>query len=138
MNKKVVLIGVAGIIGLCLCVFIAIIGMGLVGGIGLTQPVADVGEKFMQSLKAREYDVAFGLCHPSLQQKIGNAQGLKQMVETGKAQPIKWSFDSRNIENNQGRIEGTVSMQGGEGSLTLEFAKSGNEWKVIGFNLEEN
>ncbi len=136
MNKKIVVIVVVGILALCICGFIAIIGIGLVGGIGMTQPVADVGEKFMQSLKTGDYDTAFALCDPSLQKELGNAQGLKQMVEAGKAQPVKWSFDTRNMQNNQGHMEGAVTMQGGEGVVTMDFVKSGSDWKVIGFDLK--
>ena len=138
MNKKTVLLVGGGIAALCICGCIALMGLGLVGGlggIGLTQPIADVGEKFMLSLKNGEYEMAFGLCHPSLQQELGSAQGLKQTIERGNAQPIQWSFNSRNIENDQGRMEGTVTMRGGAGTVTLEFAKSGSEWKVSGFDL---
>ncbi|MCL4394816.1 MAG: DUF4864 domain-containing protein [Chloroflexi bacterium] len=133
---KTVLIVVGVIIVLCLCAFIAIIGLGLAGGLGLTQPVADVGEKFMQSLKTGDYDTAYALCHPSLQEQFGSAQGLKQMVAEGQAQPVKWSFNSRNIENDQGHMEGTVTMKGGEGTVTIDLVKAGSEWKVIGFDLK--
>ncbi len=51
MNKKTVLIVVGVAAVLCVCCFAAIVGIGVPGGIGafgLTQPAADVGEKFIK------------------------------------------------------------------------------------------
>ncbi len=139
MNKKTLLIvggGCAAGLLLCLCLFGAAMALGLLGGIGLTQPVADVGENFMQALKAGNYDAAYGLCHANLQSKIGSARNLKSMVEGGKAQPLKWTFTSRNIENDQGSMEGSVTMTSGEGTVTIELAKAGDDWKIIAFDLQ--
>jgi hypothetical protein len=136
MNKKIVLIAAGAVVALCVCAFIAIIGFGVLGGIALTQPTADVGEKFMQALKTADYKTAYGLCHPALQQKLGNVQGLQRVIENGKARPTSWSFNSRSVSNDQGLLEGTVTMVGGEGTVSLEFTKSGNEWKVSAFDLE--
>jgi hypothetical protein len=140
MNKKIVLLigAVVAILAVCVCVIVVIVGLGLAGGVSLTQPIADVGEKFMQSLKVADYNTAFGLCDPSLKTELGSAQGLKKLVDSGKAQPTKWNFTSRNIENNQGHIDGTVTMLGGEGTLSLDFIKVGSDWKVVGFDLKPN
>jgi hypothetical protein len=140
MNKKMVLIlgGAAAVVALCLCAFVAMIGLGVLGGVGATQPVADAGEKFMQSLKAGDYETAYGLCHPALQQKLGSTQGLKKLIEGGKAQPTKWSFSSRNLDNDRGHLEGTVTTSGGEGTVTLDLSKSGSDWKVSAFNIQPN
>jgi hypothetical protein len=135
MNTRNVLLIAGVVVGLCICCFVVVIGLGIVGGFGLTQPAADAGEKFMQSLKAGDYNTAYALCHPSLQQKLGSAQGLKQLVENGKAQPSTWNFTSRNIENAQAHLEGTATMQGGNGTVTLDLVQVGSDWKVIGFNL---
>ncbi len=143
MNRKTVIIIAGAIIGVCLCCTIVIIGGTLLGAggtvaaiFGATQPVADVGDKFMQSLKAGDYATAYAQLSPALQKKIGTAQDLRQMVESGQAKPSKWSFDTRNIENDEGHLEGSVSMQGGEGTVTLDLVKTGNDWKINAFNLE--
>ena len=136
MNTKTILIIGAVVVMLCVCAFAAIIGIAILGGVGLTQPSADVGEKFMTALKAGDYDSANGLCHPALQQKVGGAAGLKRLVESGKAQPSKWSFSSRNVNNDEATLEGTVTMAGGEGTVKLDLVKVGNDWKIIAFNLQ--
>ncbi len=140
MNRKVVII-IAAIIGVCLCCAVVAVGFTVMGGLGIlgiTQPVADVGDKFMQSLKDGNYTAAHAMMHPALQQKIGTPQDLKRMVESGKAQPTKWTFTTRNIDNSEGHLEGSVTMTGGEGTVTIDLAKVGTDWKVIAFNLEEN
>ncbi len=141
MNRKTIAIIVGVVLALCIfvCValglFTAVTGGGIAAIFSATQPVADAGEKFMQTLKAADYNAAYKLCDPSLQKQLGSATGLKNMIERGKAQPVKWTFDSRNIENNTGKIEGRVTMAGGEGTLTLEFAKAGKDWLVTGFDM---
>jgi hypothetical protein len=141
MNRRTIIIIAASVVGVCLCLCIALVGIASIGGIGAfagTQPIADQGERFMQSLKTGDYAGAYALCHPALQQKLGSAQGLQRLIENGKAKPSSWNFSSRNLENNQGHLEGTVTMVGGEGTVTLDLAKSGNDWKVIAFDLKPN
>jgi len=134
MNKKVILIIVG--VGALLCVC-AIVGVVLFGGaiFATTQPAVDVGDKFMQALKDENYDAAFATFHPALQQKVGNAQGLKRLIENGKAHPTKWGFSSRNVNNDSASLEGTVSMTGGEGVLSIELLKTADSWKITSFNL---
>ncbi len=139
MNRKTLLIIAGAVVGVCLCcaVVVAVVSVtGVLGIFGVTQPVADVGEKFMQSLKAGDYATAYAQLHPALQQKIGSPQDLRRMVESGKAQPSKWTFTTRNIENDQGHLEGSVTMTSGDGTVTLDLAKSGEDWKIVSFNLK--
>jgi hypothetical protein len=138
VNRKTLLIIAGAVVGVCMCcaVVVAVVSLtGVLGIFGVTQPVADVGEKFMQSLKAGDYATAYAQLHPALQQKIGTPQDLKKMVESGKAQPSKWNFTTRNMENDQGHLEGSVTMQGAEGTVTLDLTKLGDEWKITSFNL---
>jgi hypothetical protein len=138
MNKKTIFIIVGVVVVLCCCLIgaiVAVSSLGVFGGLAGTQPAVDVGDKFMNSLKDGNYDAAFATLHPALQQKIGNAQGLKRMVESGKAQPTKWSYSSRSVNNDTASLEGTASMLGGNGTLSIELLKSGDVWKITSFDL---
>ncbi len=71
-----------------------------------------------------------------MQQKLGGALGLRRLVESGKAQPSKWSFTSRNVNDDEGELQGTATLAGGEGTVTLELVKVGSDWKIIAFSLK--
>ncbi len=138
MNRKVLIIGGIGCGALLLLVCVGIVGIALLGGLGATQPAADAGENFMAALKGSNYTRAYELMHPALQQKIGQAQDLQAMIESGNVRPTQWSFSSRSISGEEGTLDGSVTFNGNrEGAMHLELAKAGSDWKIIGFNLKE-
>lgn len=141
MNRKTILIIGGVILGLCLvcvCLFAAAFALGLGGALGLTQPAATAGENFMTALKNGDAAGAYNLCTPALQRELGSAQGLDTRIKNGRVQPTTWSFSSRNIQNDTGQLDGTVTFTGNrEGTVRLVLAQVGGEWKISGFNLKE-
>lgn len=132
--KKGILIGVGVAVGAC----ILFVALTFGGAMLLTSGAADAGNSFMTSLTAGNYDKAWGDCHPALQQKIGSVQKLKDIVEGGNAKPVSFAISSRNVNNDEGKLEGTATLSGNrQANLVVELAKSGNDWKVIGFNIKE-
>jgi hypothetical protein len=132
--KKVIIIGVAVVVGLC--ILVAALGFG--GGMLLTQGAADVGNNFMTAITNNDYNKAWDTCHPALQKEIGSVQKLQQMIEGGNAKPVSYSFTSRNVENNAGKLEGTATLTGNrQANVVVSLAKNGNDWQVIGFNIKE-
>ena len=137
MNKKILLIigGVALVLCL-LCVFFFVVVFAL--GMGATQPTASAGEAFMSALKNGDYNQAYNLCTPALQRELGNARNLETRIKNGKAEPTAWSFTSRNVTNDTGQLEGSVTFTGNrEGNVRLVLAQLGGEWKISGFDLKE-
>lgn len=136
MNRKTIVIGV--VIGIALCCIVGLVvgGTSVLGVLGLTQPVADTGDKFMEALKAGNYDGAYALMAPALQRKVGNVQALRKMIESNRAQPSQWSFTDRSMNGDQGRLAGNVTMQSGPGTVSLEFSKTGADWKIVAFDLK--
>lgn len=137
MNKKIVLIIAAVLLVLCLlCAGVGVLAVVL--GMGATQPIVDVGDQFMNALKSEDYNRAYALCAPSLQQELRNAQGLANLIRNARVQPVQWSYSSRNINNDQGQLEGTVTFVGNrEGTLQLVLTQVGGTWKIAGFRLRE-
>ena len=138
MNRRTIVIGVGALIVLCLCfvvIGVALAGTSVLGVLGLTQPVTDTGDKFMQSLKVADYDSAYALMAPALQRKLGNVQDLRKMVESGRVQPTQWTFTTRKMNGNDGHLEGSVTMLSGQGTVSLDLIKSGNDWQIVAFNL---
>jgi hypothetical protein len=137
MNKKILLI--IGGVALVFCLMCAVLfGVVFALGMGATQPAANTGEAFMTALKNGDAAGAYNLCTPALQRELGSAQGLDTRIKNGRVQPTAWSFSSRNIENDTGQLEGTVTFAGNrEGTVRLVLAQVGGEWKISGFNLRE-
>jgi hypothetical protein len=127
---------IIGIIVLALVVVCGIGGALLVGGvINATQPVYDAGQTYMTALRDGDYNKAYDLSAPSLQQEAGNAEGLQSVLGT---KPLaSWNFTSRSINNNQGSLEGTTTYtDGSTGTVTMALTQVGNAWKVAGISLK--
>jgi hypothetical protein len=138
MNKKVLLLLAAVALGFCLCVIIVAAGVILFAG-AVTQPVADVGDGFMNALKESNYQKAFALCSPALQRELGgNAAGLERLIKNGGVEPTAWTFSSRNIQNNEAQLSGTATFTGNrQGTVRITLNQINGEWKVVDFNLRE-
>jgi hypothetical protein len=111
MNKKILLIIAGAVLVLCLvCVGVIVLSVGL--GVGLTQPIANVGDEFMTALKNEDYTRAYNLCAPSLQQELRNPQNLANLIRNARVQPTQWSYTSRNVSNDQGQLGRQCDLRG--------------------------
>jgi hypothetical protein len=45
----------------------------------------------MQALKDENYELAFDLCAPNIQEELGSAEGLQEFIESADRQPEKWN-----------------------------------------------
>ena len=119
--------------------FLLLCGIGvalLVGGIfAATQPVVNAGDAYMSALRDGDYNKAFNLSTPALQQELGSADNLKAAV--GSKQPTSWNFTSRSIDNGQGSLSGTTTFTDGtNGTIDLGLSQVGNDWKVSGIQMK--
>lgn len=137
-NKKIfLLIAILALLALGACVLL--VGMGVFAGLSATKPVADVGNAFMAALKDGDYARAYGLCSADLQSELGGAEALQALIEEGNAQPTAWKITSRNVSNDQGQLEGTVTFTGDRsGSLSIILARADKTWKIAGFDFQED
>ncbi len=140
-NRRLFLLvglGCAALALVCILVVGALVVIGggtTLGVLSVTQPAADAGESFMTALKIGNYADAYALCSPALQSKLVNTQGLQRMVQSGKAQPTQWSFNSRKIESAVATLTGDATLTGGEGTVRLTLVKVGDAWKIDAFSL---
>ena len=111
------------------------------GAISAAQAFTKTGNDFMTALRDGNYDTAYALMHPGLQQEMGTAADLQKMMEDNAAQPKDWSFSSVNATTDADKVttakmEGSVNYQDGKsGVVTLELVQDGDTWMVISFNL---
>jgi hypothetical protein len=127
------------IIGIIVVAFLLLCGVGvalLIGGVfAATQPVVNAGDAYMSALRDGDYNKAFDLSTPALQQEVGSADNLKAAV--GSKQPTSWSFTSRSINNGQGSLSGTTTFTDGtNGTVDMGLSQVGNDWKVSGIRLK--
>jgi hypothetical protein len=101
-----------------------------------TAPAADVGQAFMEALKAGNYRSAYAMCTADLKSEMGSADDLGALLETNDAVPDDWSFTSRNVENDQAQLLGTGTFSGGrEADIEIVLDKVDGEWLVSGFHF---
>lgn len=134
VNMRLILI-IAGV------VLLACVGLGVaIGGsvFMATQPFATVGDTFMTTLRDSKYAEAYNLCTPALQRQLRSPQDLEQRVKSGNAQVTSWSFTSRSITGNEGKLEGSAQLKNGStADVRLVLDKSGDVWKISGFTIRE-
>jgi hypothetical protein len=139
-QRQVIIVVVVVVVLVCLCgaLFLAVFGGSLAVIFGLTAPVTDGGNAFMQDLKDGNYEAAFTLCTPELQAKLGGADQLRTKIEDNGLRPEKWSFNSQSINGSQGKVGGSVTFAGShrQGSIEINLVKRGEQWLVDDFLLK--
>jgi len=122
--------------------FLAIGGVVLVAFVGilftlvfsLTRPVVDGADGFMGALKGGQYEQAYARAAPSLQQELGNAQGLEARI--GAYRPQQWSWSQRQLRNGIGHVSGRADWQGGnQGTAEIELQQVNDECRVVAFRF---
>lgn len=133
-GKKGLLIGCLGVVALV----VLLAGAIVVFVLNATQPAVDTAERFLQALKTENYTEAYGYATVSLQRELGDAAGLERVIKEAGVQPVEWSFSSRSVEGDMGRIEGTATYaDGNRGPIEISVADTGSGWKVIGFRFRQ-
>ena len=134
MRRIVLIVGGAVLLLIVLCV--VLLGGSIAAIFQATQPVADASEKFMVSLRDGNYQQAYDMMTPELQTELGDASGLEERITSANRKPTSWSFASRNINNDRGEVSGTATFADNvAGTVSIVLTKSGNDWKIAGFNL---
>ena len=135
-----IIIGLVALGLLCICGCVLIFGVfGASIGTLFSQIAAPaaVGTEFMQAVQSGEWNKAYSLCTPSLQSELGSASALGKRITDGRAQPTSFTVSNTNLNNDRLEITGTANFTGGRtGNFELVITKSGNDWKVAGFNLQ--
>ena len=134
-----IIIGLIALVLLCACGCVGLFAVtgGAIGTI-FTQVAAPaaVGATFMTDIVAGDYDKAYALCTPALQNALGSPAGLGKRIGDARAQPVSFSFSNTNLNNDRLELSGTAAFAGGRsGTVSLAIVKVGSDWKVDAFNL---
>jgi len=85
---------------------------------------------FMTALKGGDYEAAYGMLSPTLQQEIGDAEGLQAAVPGTMSE---WSFTSFNVENNTATVQGTGQGPDGLYEVGVVLENADGKWWVTGY-----
>ncbi len=103
----------------------------------LTGPMADTGDLFMTALQNQRYGEATAMCTASLQADLESKGGLEVLMQRYKVRPTKWSYSSRSVKSSVGEVSGSAThADGSSRNLRLTFSRSGDDWKVNGFQFD--
>jgi hypothetical protein len=131
----VVLIGV-GLVGLAIVSCVIFAGGLFATIMGATQPVVDASDSFLNALKDGNYERAYALSSPSLQQELQNPQGFQRILGINRLPLKSWTYTNRSINNQQGQVVGNGELDDGRTvAITLQLVQTGGEWKVSSFNF---
>ena len=102
--------------------------------LSLTRPVVDGADAFMGALKDGQYEQAYARAAPSLQQELGDANGLAARI--GPYRPQEWSWSQRKLRNGIGNVSGRATWQSGNsGTAEIELHQVNGEWRVVAFRF---
>jgi hypothetical protein len=143
MTAKRILI-IIGVLALAcvVCVVVAFVATGgaILAIFNAAQPIVTTSNDFMTALRDGNYNAAYGLLSPSLQNEIGgSADALRQFIESNNVKPLSWNFTSFNISGGNGEVSGGVTFTGNrQGTGSLVLSQTGSQWKVAGINFKES
>ena len=100
--------------------------------IPLTQPVVDAGNAFLEALDAQDFDAAYAMMSPELQNEVGE-NGLAEHFTN--ADLSDWSYSQRSIRNGVGRLNGRVMWNGEATELTFFFTNIDGQWRLVSYDF---
>ena len=99
-----------------------------------TWPARQVADDFQRSLASADYARAFSLCSPELQQKLGNAEKLKQIARASGEFHRPWAWDSGAWEGKRVQLNSTGEVLEHPYRASIALEKTGGQWRVSSFH----
>ncbi|MHA7818326.1 MAG: nuclear transport factor 2 family protein [Erythrobacter sp.] len=96
-----------------------------------TGGIVDVADEFFAAAYEGDYDNAHSLTSQRLQEQ-GSPEALERfLTEQGLDKVTETSWSSRNIQNSQGSLEGTVTTESGANiPILVELVSENDEWRI--------
>jgi hypothetical protein len=110
--------------------------LGSVIYVALTQGAFDTSSAFMFALRDENFDAAFNLMSPDLQDQVQTAAALRTAILNADAVPAAWAFDWRWSDNTTAALGGRVTMRDGQTfPLYITLRNFRGVWLIVTFSL---
>jgi hypothetical protein len=113
---------------------IALFSLTSCGVVTNLQSVTDTGNAFMQALKDGDNSTSWNMLTQSVKDEIGGETAWADF--TAPRNFDEWSFNSTNIENTTGVLEGEAKLDDETYIITLVMEANGDGWLISGINIE--
>lgn len=110
-----------------------VIVIGVMMGIVMyaTSGMSDTANEFFIHVKTKHYDDAYNMLSEDFQQSTSKEDLKNFLIQNALSNFESVSWNSRSVENNMGKLEGTITTNsGGTIPLTMNFIKNQDEWKI--------
>jgi hypothetical protein len=128
MKRRWLVVGAILAVGLFAC-----LGIVFVAGIfALTQPVVDASEQFLGLLGLGKTAEAYALTAEGFRAQQDEASFAGAVKQLGLTEYASASWHSRQIDNNEGSAEGTVTTKSGTTKpVSFRLVREGGKWAVV-------
>jgi hypothetical protein len=125
--------------GLIILGVVVLLGIALFFGIrGLvtdkTQSLADAGDQFMRAVQNHDMTAAFNMLAPDFQAKLGQERFQDIFVD---AKVASWSFDSRTMDGDNGKLSGTAAIDDMTFKLEFQFRQQDGQWQLTAYDFNQ-
>lgn len=115
-------------------ILITLFSLTSCGVVSSLQSVTDTGNVFMQALKDGDSATSWNMLTKDVHDEIGSETAWADWIAPRNFS--EWSFNSTNIENNSGRLEGEATLDGDSYIITIVMEANGDGWLISGINIE--
>jgi hypothetical protein len=123
--------GLAALVGVVLCGgLIALIASGIWALVAMTQPVADAANDFLSLVGQGKTPEAYASTGSVLRAQNDEASFTAAVKQLGLTDYVSSSWNHRNIENQSGSVEGTVTTKSGTAPAKVELVYEQGKWRV--------
>lgn len=104
----------------------------IVGGVFYaTSGITDAGDEFFEAARRGDYEAAYALTSTELRNDSDVIRLQRYLEGSGLDKVTDTSWSSRSMENNVGRLEGSVTTEsGGTIPLKMQLVKEKGGWKI--------
>jgi hypothetical protein len=132
MKKRLLIgCGIAGILGIGLFVGLGVLVVSW--AFAFTRPVVDASEQFLALLGQGKIAEAYASAADGFRAQRDEASFTEAVKQLGLTEYSSATWHSRQIENQEGNTEGTVTTKGGSTKpVAIRLIREGDRWKVLG------